>query len=151
MDYFLIGINNIDCVYGYVYISKSELEVGEIPTDIVNVILDFYCDEIKDGYSWFEIDNFRLEKGMSGCGYIMYKHFIITFGGYANGEGHIDKIYLLDIEDRNKGWKEILHIKCPAKGEYRAVLTSDNNIHLFRSTEMTGHFSIPLGSILAND
>ena len=104
-----------------------------------------------DNISWQNIDKYKLKHPMSKCGYIIYKNFIITFGGDIGFYEHIDSIYTLNIGDGVHGWMEVPDIKCPKKSGYRAILTSKNDIHLFQGfneNDEAGHFSIGLSEIL---
>ena len=94
-----------------------------------------------------------------GCGYVLYKKYIICFGGWINKQ-FIDTIYLLNLET-NSGWMEVKNAKCPMKSSYRAVLATNNDIHLFTtvnqkpySQSVVKHYAISIGEILggiAND
>ena len=91
----------------------------------------------------------KLIKGMYGCGHVLYKNFIVTFGGYTK-DGYTDNIFVLNMESNTK-WMEIQHIRCPIKSRYEAALTPNNEVHLWSTHNDQGvykHYSIPIGSIL---
>ena len=72
---------------------------------------------------------------MAEFGYVIYKDYIIIFGGTehkARSRKYFDNIYVLDISDRENEWKEI-NIKCPQKSTYLAVLadTKYDNIGIW--------------------
>ena len=90
---------------------------------------------------------FKLPRKVTAYGYIMHKHWIIVFGGYT-GSGWIDDIFILDISNKDKGWITA-NIKCPRKSVYRAILTSNKDIHLVDETRC-GHYSISLVALLPN-
>ena len=92
--------------------------------------------------------------------YVLYEHYLLTFGGAANFNGvndiqYQDGIYLLDL-DRDDGWQELEHIVCPIPSNYLATLTPDNYVHLFLTTNKypnmteseTGHYSIPIKDLM---
>ena len=95
-------------------------------------------------------------------GYILYKHYILTFGGriYTKGSGwsYTDSIHLLDL-NKEYGWKEVKHIKCPYPGHFVEVITTNNIIHLFTETNKwpnwedsdRGHHSLPVSTILGSE
>ena len=133
-----------------------DIKFAKIACDVINVTFRFYSDESEDdNVSWFRIDNYTITKPMSGCGYITHKDYIVTFGGYVGCDEYIDTIYILDMKDKEKGWIES-EIKCPEKSTYCAILTTNNQIHLFQGYNTnresggysTGHYSINLSSIL---
>ena len=87
--------------------------------------------DVNDGHEikWIEKNEWKLPIGILGCDYILYKHYMIIFGG-CTWEGNVvflDSIYLLDLES-NDGWKELHHIKCPIPSKYIAVLDNYNHI-----------------------
>ena len=132
----------IDIVYGFVHVNAA----NEVPLDIVKLIHEFFCDPQQ--HIWTRFDNFKMIKPLKRCGYILYEDFILTFGGYVGRGEWIDNIYILDIRDKDKGWIEI-DAKCPEKSEYRAVLTENNDVHLFGASQEC-HYSIHLSKILPN-
>ena len=119
--------------------------------------------EIKEDMNeieWFIKPEYKLKKILIKCGYVLCKHFIITFGGSSGGfeavDKHTDAIYVLDLNS-DVGWLELKHIKCPFPGRYLAVLAPDNMVHLL--TEINGnpwwktkrgHYSIPISTILGS-
>ena len=151
MDWFLMSTNVIDVVFGYIHWMESLLNLPEIASDVTYVILRHYCwKEKDDNFKWEKIHDFTLEKPMRGCGYVIYKHYIITFGGNIAYDEYIDNIYILDMRDEEKGWIES-KMKCPKKSEYRGILTSNGDIHLFQAGNKkyeSGHYSIHSSFIL---
>ena len=145
-DWFLIGNDYTPLVSGYCRKYENEVKLGQIPEVIMEMIHTFYCAE----YNWSTFD-LKLKQPLSGSGYIIYEHFVITFGGKSSNYYHadIDKIYILDIENTDNGWIES-PVKCPKKSRYIAVLTSDKNVHLF-DNDKPGHYSISLAKILNMD
>ena len=88
-------------------------------------------NEIKpDSNDILEWDKYKLPKNLEMCGYILYKHYIVIFGGEGTGNKFTDTIYLLDLK-KDFDWKEVKHIKCPMKSKYVATVTADNMVHLF--------------------
>ena len=63
--------------------------------------------------------------------------------------GCTDHIYILDIKNKNEGWIKS-RIKCPAKSQYKAMLTTSDDIHLFGHAAPKGHYSIPVSSVLSS-
>eukprot|EP01084_Bolivina_argentea_P070676 128514_1 len=98
---------------------------------------------------WFEKLTCKLPEPINGCGYILYKDYVITFGGSTHGGKKLDSMYLLDLKNTNNGWIQLTHIKCPVKSKFIAVLDENtNNIHLFARVDNKKHFSIPINSVL---
>ncbi len=54
---------------------------------------------------WTEKRNYKLPIQMFGFGHILYKHFLIIFGGRTKGNKDSDSIYLLDLNNSNKSFK----------------------------------------------
>ena len=108
-------------------------------------------------WTWTEKTKWKLPFGNHLCGYILYKHYVIIFGGSTNPQSFEDSIYLLNLES-DDGWKELKHIKCPIKAEYMAVL-SDNHVHLFLGSNQwpnwrdgeRGHYTLPISTILGSE
>lgn len=142
---FLTGINNIDMVYGYVHHNERKLKLNNIASDVIDLIYNFYCGVTE--YNWTQIDEFTLPHNIYGCGYIIYKQFILIFGGFIGS--YTNSIYFLNLKDDDSKWLRA-EMKCPKKSEYRAILTSNNDVHLFQTSDQTGHYSIPLSAILPN-
>ena len=90
-------------------------------------------------------------------GYVIYKQYIITFGGGMGGIQFNDKIYLLDLENDDNGWMEVKHIKCPFSSRFVAVL-NDYHVHIFSELgkwpnwedSQRGHYSVPISTILGS-
>ena len=143
VDHFIIGENNnIDIVHGYIHQNTNTM----IPSEIINVVYRLYCNGYD--YNWTMMDDLKLQRKMDSFGLIMYKDFIITFGGECS-DGvfpYHDDIFILDLRNRNKGWTKS-DVECPAMREPRAVLTKDNTVHLFGCSY---HYSMPLASLLPN-
>lgn len=122
--------------------NENKLNFETIPSDVIYWIGLFYLNE--NEYNWKKSDKYRLpmNNGYGSIGVIMYKQFVITFGGGING----DDISRLDLSAKDKSWEKCI-IQCPVIKNPRAVLTTDNVIHLFGSGK---HFSMPLSIILPN-
>ena len=136
-DRVLYGYDCEVIVNGYIH--------DNFPVDIVNLIVIFYQ---KGQYHWEICHELKLRYKMYSFGYILYDHWIVTFGGVAKVGGitdHIDNIFILDLMDKKRGWIES-DVGCPAKDGYKAILTSNNVAHLFGS----GHYSISLSSIMTD-
>ena len=142
---FMVGTNGIEIAYGFIRRNESELSLSQIPLDVFGMISKFYCNGYQ--YVWTRIDQWKLIKPMIGFGYIIYQSFIITFGGFLGAAGATNNIYILNMDNKEKGWIKS-SIKCPAGSKYRAILTRSNDIHLFGDNAPRGHYSIPLSSIL---
>ncbi len=95
----------------------------------------FFSSKIGQNYDnikWKSNKNWKLINGLDSCGYILYKHYIITFGGQITSDKRTDVIYILNMKDNNNlGWTELKHIKCPIASQYCAILDSHNNVRLF--------------------
>ena len=102
---------------------------------------------------WASPVQFRLPHGLCECGYVLYEHYIITFGG--NTPQYIDTIYVLDVE-KTVGWMKMKHITCPLASNYRAVIDKNQVIHLYSTINkwpnwqdsVVKHFTIPIEQIL---
>ena len=80
---------------------------------------------------WKRAPEYNLKHPMHRPGYIQHGPFIVTFGGLARVRDiphSIDDIYILDLR-KNCGWIQS-PIKCPKRGEYRAVLDETQRVHL---------------------
>lgn len=135
MNWFLLGVSDVDFINTWIskYEHKYSLKSTQIPAVIVDVICQFYG--AKHGYNWHKLDDkiAKLHKRYCECGYIIYQHFIITFGGNIGGTKHCDTIFVLNLRDKKKGWIES-KVRCPEKDGYRAILTSTlatDDVHLF--------------------
>ena len=65
-------------------------------------------DDNYDNIEWQSSAKYKLKTPLTTCGYILYKCYIITFGGYTLGGKYIDAIYILDLES-DIGWIELEH------------------------------------------
>ena len=110
--------------------------------------LDRFCSySIMQQNKWTLKPQFKLKQPLLDCGCIIYKNYILTFGGQTvNGEC-IDKIYLLHLKNNN-GWIEIKEFQCPIKSCYRAVLDTNGHAHLFTYVNKEMHYSIDIKPIL---
>ena len=105
---------------------------------------------------WTLKPKYKVPNSVLGCGYVLYKHFILIFGGKIKSAVYSDNIYILDLKN-DIGWIKIKHIKCPLCSVYRAVLDEENNVHLFSrinkwpnwQDSVVEHYSIPIKQILA--
>ena len=91
-----------------------------------------------------------MKYGIFKCGYVIFKDYIMTFGGSLARQVYTDAIFVLDLR-RDQGWIELQHIKCPLKSNYRAVLDGENNVHLMSTSnefDRIEHYSIPIKHIL---
>ena len=123
-----------------------------IPREIINIVYRFHCNKLE--YNWTKIKSCTLKQPMVDCGYLIYDRFLITFGGKVYHGVTIDNIYILDLRELQRGWMES-STKCPEKNEYRAILTSQNIVHLMNARSRDGpcdrnvvHCSTHLSSIL---
>ena len=146
-----IGLNLING-YIHVYIEK----MSPIPSDIVHLLHEFYCD--KHEYIWSEMNNWKLPRPMMNFGYVIYNEFIISLGGMLRSREYSDNIYVLNLNNKEKGWIES-NIKCPHKGQFRAILADNEFVHLFnygrssrwgRYGRQSGHHSIHISAILSS-
>ena len=114
-------------------------------------------DNDNNDITWSERPEFKLKRGVYQFGYVLYKHYLIFFGGDIGCGDFVDTIYLLDL-NKNIGWIELQHIKCPMKSKYVAILTMDKHVHLFSGSNKwpdwpnseRGHYSIPISTILGS-
>ena len=114
-----------------------------------------------DNILWIEKPEWKLPKRIYRFGHVLYKHYIIIFGGNTNKSysGFVSEntIYVLDL-NCDDGWEEIKHIKCPLSSNYLAVLTDDNYVHLITETNVwpnwrdsqRRHYSIHISTILGS-
>ena len=100
----------------------------------------------------------KLPKPVHSCGHILYKHYLIIFGGSAAAQKYQDSIFILDLRS-DGGWKKLEHIKCPIAGNYLATIRGNGDVHLFtlinkwpnwKDTEC-GHYSLPISELLGPD
>eukprot|EP01084_Bolivina_argentea_P159274 277413_1 len=97
---------------------------------------------------WIENKNAALITPLWQCGYVLYKNYIITFGGNLNfGKRVTDRITVIDIYNIDIGWK-ISNMKCPKEQVYHAVVSTDqSSVHLF-TRDGTKHFVISIASLM---
>ena len=140
LDWFSVGngLKHSLLVNGYI----RSLNDSNFPLDIINLISMFYDED----NHWKECDDLRLKFGMYGFGYILYEHYIVTFGG-CTVRGYIDDIFVLDLENTKYGWNRS-YVKCPKKSQYKAIITAKGEVHLFRCCSGPGHYSMPILSVL---
>ena len=109
----------------------------------------------------FEIKpNWNLPEPLEYFGYIIFKHYVLIFGGATTNAKFVDTIYLLDLLPENQGWRKLMHIKCPIASQYRAVLINDENkepkVHLFTDVNkwpnwtqsQKGNYYLPISKIM---
>ena len=114
----------------------------------------FYASSMKN-VEWKLELKYKLKSGLCCGGCVMYKQYIITFGGEVSLGRFTDKIYVLDLKC-DMGWVELKHIQCPIAGDYVVILDGDDRIHLFSSINewprwqksVVKHFSISAKEIL---
>ena len=126
----------------------------EIVIDTVKISSKIISDNHKKP-KWINKPQWKLPTCMMSFGYVLYKHYVITFGGDTFDEKYMDSIYFLNLQ-RGDAWKQLKHIKCPLKSGFNAILTSDNKIHLFANINKwpnwkdssKGHFSISIKDLM---
>ena len=126
------------------------------PIDLVFISSEIKPDD-EDPPKWIMKEEWKLPIPLAGCGNVLYKDYVIIFGGVTLDADFIDTVYLLDLQ-KDDGWEAIQHIKCPIASKYSAVLTSDNHVHLFTETNkwpawkmsVSAHYSIPISTILGS-
>ena len=129
------------------------------------LISDEIDEDIDENYTikWTEKKEWKLPKKIYRFGHVIYKDYVIIFGGNMFDRSKsgcyamLNGIYVLDLQS-NDGWEEIKHIECPLGADYIVTLAPDNFIHLV--TEVTvwpnwedgemRHFAIHVSSILGN-
>ena len=129
------------------------IQTGQEAVDAFHISSIIKCDDFKH-IEWTIKPEYKLKDGIFSCGYILFKDFIVIFGGDDGRDFH-DEIYALDLK-RNDGWVQLKHIKCPLKSQYRAILDGDGYVHLFtRINEWPDwkksdikHYSMPVKHIL---
>eukprot|EP01084_Bolivina_argentea_P034696 64243_1 len=120
-----------------IYYNKQIIKFGGFNFDKKKYINNVIISPIIKGYTnmkWSQQINCELPTPMANCGYILYNNYVITFGGETHGWfGHmfLDNIFVLNLNNINKGWIKLNHIKCPLKSQYISVLDKYNNVHLF--------------------
>ena len=120
---------------------------------------ELHPDDTEKALEWTEL--IKLPRAVEMCGYVLFRHYIIIFGGEGTaiqGDKFMDTIYIFDLNKRIQGWKLVKHIKCPIRSKYCAIIDSDNMVHLFteinrfdnwRKSEY-GYYSIPIASIFGD-
>eukprot|EP01083_Nonionella_stella_P155206 501089_1 len=86
-------------------------------------------------------------QGVYYCGYLMYKHYIIMFGGETTDWKKMDTICVLNVKSVDDGWIELKHIKCPMPSGYVAVVDAKENIHILSRSKDCKHYSISISSV----
>eukprot|EP01083_Nonionella_stella_P318959 1168246_1 len=112
----------------------------------------------KRNIEWSRKDAFALNDTRYRCGYTLYKHFIITFGGEVKQSEYTDAVFVLDLE-KQTGWVKVNRIKCPIKSQYFATVTPNKMVHLFTGINqwpqwdksVLTHYSIPIAAILGSE
>eukprot|EP01083_Nonionella_stella_P118333 353256_1 len=100
---------------------------------------------------WTSMPSWKCNQGVCDCGYLMYKHYIIMFGGATTGNKRLDTICVLNVRSADDGWIELNHIKCPMPSEYHAVVDTMDNIHIlsgYNDKKDCKHYSISISSVL---
>ena len=85
---------------------------------------------------WMEKPEWRLPRALACCGHILYRDWVIIFGGVSTAFEYLDRIYLLDLSGDN-GWQELTHLRCPMTSRYLAVMC-DGDVHLFAGYNKDG-------------
>ena len=105
-----------------------------------------------EAVKWEIKSAWELPKGLYHTGCVIYRNYILLFGGESNSHGHQDAIYILDL-DKDDGWQRLEHINCPVASLYVATLTPDNHVHLFlgnNGDKIKGHYELPLLKIMGD-
>ena len=127
---------------------------SEIKDDDDNDEYIFLYNDIK----WTLKEEWKLLHGLDSCGTIVYNNWVVTFGGTVADDEYIDSIFVLNLQ-RNDGWKETKHIKCPIASQYRGILDdSEDEVHLFTrlnqwpdwEKSIVAHYSIPIKQIIGD-
>ena len=71
---------------------------------------------------WINNENRKLKQGSCGFGYIVCRDLLFIFGGCIKSQVYTDKIYCLDLLNKDSEWIELKNIKCPVKNGFQAVL-----------------------------
>ena len=144
--------------YSDKFLISGEIREEDIYVEFDNIL--FTKGEIE----WTEKTEWKLPEAIYRFGHILYKHYIIIFGGNVldnnskSGSTNLNGIYVLDMSS-DEGWREIKHIKCPLNSNYLAVLTPDNFIHLvseinvwpnWKESKMK-HYAIHISTILGSE
>eukprot|EP01083_Nonionella_stella_P119544 357431_1 len=88
--------------------------------------------------------SWKCNQGVALCGHLIYKHYIIMFGGATTGHKDMDTICVLNVKSVDDGWIELNHIKCPMPNAYVSVVDTKDNIHILSNK----HYSISISSVL---
>ena len=111
------------------------------------------CDDFESTqdhqYSFINKPNYKIDKVINGCGYLIYNNYLITFGGRTDEE-MIDDIYILNLNDGSTTNKWIkVNAKCPHQSGYQAILMQNEMIHLItRAGSNPTHHNIHISKIL---
>ena len=143
----ILNYNNRIIKFGGYIQSKQK----SIDTFYISSIIK--SDDFKN-IEWTAKPEYKLKDGIFSCGYVLFKNFIVIFGGDDGSDFH-DEIYALDLR-KDDGWVELKHIKCPLKSQYRAIVDGDGDVHLYtRINEWPiwehseiKHYSMPISHIL---
>eukprot|EP01084_Bolivina_argentea_P124409 220462_1 len=167
----LSGVKNVSMVS---YDDKLIRFGGSFWTGSNHLSLDWFVQSSNftaPNVEWKLIEKYKLPFPMQfGRGYIIYQHFIITFGGLSNKKRNMlmDDIFVLNLEPQNStvvhgymrtnscsidivklvgqyydnGWRNINEIKCPKRCNYKVILTLDENIHLFDESIFRSQFDV---------
>ena len=150
VDWFLIDDSTIGIdaliVAGYI---RTKCDHEYPPSDILGLIFEFYHVS-RETHELDNCSDARLPFKMYLFGYILYRHYIIIFGGKIGLNEFLDSIFILDLYNKDKGWIES-DVRCPKKNGYKAILTSNNDIHLFASDWLNaGHWSMPVALLFTD-
>ena len=125
-------------------------------TDVCMITAEIKPDDDNDP-EWKEKPEWKLPKLMNQFGLVLYKHYILIFGGGIWDHIKVTyqtAIYLLDLDgNESEGWKELNHIKCPDGAWYNAVITMDNYVHLISTStreDEYSHYSLHIANILGS-
>ena len=107
-----------------------------------------------DAPKWTMNPKYQLPIPLGHFGHILFKHYVIIFGG-NDGKTFKDSIYSLDLQ-RDDGWQKLMHVKCPVASNYIAGLASDNKVHLYTMVNkwpdwkqsVRAHYSMPISAII---
>ena len=104
-----------------------------------------------DAIQWTTNPQWKLPVGLDQAGCVLYRHYILVFGGSSGL--YQDVIYLLDLSNEDNTWEILKHITCPVPGYYVATLTPDSNVHLFLGENrdgIRGHYTLPLSTVMGD-
>ena len=94
---------------------------------------------------WHNGNNYNLPKAIGQFGCIIFKQYMIIFGGGIDNHNVFNDIYICNSTDFK--WKK-LDLKCPPKpGKMYAVL-ENVDIHLFLYARYSGHYTININNII---